>query len=223
MAEFSHIQGELPTLDTGSEQIVEPAFREKIKKLFGESFGYDPQMTTYIHATSRELAEKIITDGLLIGAGLNSTAVSLGRNFEANLRQLRFTHNHNPVVVFIRIPIMHQQVKEMRSQGLLPPGFMPEQLFAKEPEIKPNKDSNNEKSEEIAISPEYIKGFYDKDTDEWVENPLYWQNIIIRKGKELGWTQEKIQKQISDKWQEIKEKAIQRLKQESERYKNEDQ
>lgn len=189
----------------------------EIKSAFGERLLSTKDSFRYIHATSRELAEQILHNGLFMFSnfGFDGVAIPLSTNNERqSIQEISNTHKDAPVVVVIAVPNFRlgQEIKLRSNNGELPQGYKPERAF-----MKPNTQDNQFNYDRI-LDNQFIEGFYDKDAGEWVNNPLYWKNTLKKQQEKYGWTEEQYKQHHAEKLDEFKAKFIQQLKSDAEEF-----
>jgi len=200
---------------------IEPKIDNPVQFVGEERLVSNSEITRAIHATNKEIADTVLVEGLMIDSkmGFAGVAVGLGTDRDRNLREVKNTHRNLPVVVFLAYPNIHKDAVSLKESGELPREFAEETLFS-EGEISQENLSGIQKTDTY-FDNELIEGYYDKEKDEWVDNPNYWERKIEQEAQQENLNSEELSRRKTERLVAIRQKAIDRLKAESKKYQEE--
>jgi hypothetical protein len=188
------------------------------RSISSEIFVSNNEITKAIHATNREIANISLQKGLMIDSrmGFAGVAIGLSQVADRNLSEITNTHNHLPVIVVAAYPNIHKDVVILKESGKLPKEFAEETLFAKG-EISQVNTSGTQKTDTY-FDNHLIEGYYDKDRNEWVCNPNYWERQVEEEAGQQGWNKQELTKRKTERLNLIRQTALERLLAKSQEY-----
>lgn len=116
---------------------------------------------TFLHRTSRNLVDKIMSEGLCCGADIRSSATWQPQDLEKAEALFRQTHKGNNAVVVVKIPRKTWETARAKARAN---GSTAEVTFREVGYFNPKKGN-------FTVRPEFVAGWIDRNSGEYHTNP----------------------------------------------------
>ncbi len=214
-----------PRLHSEHTPFADGDSRLRFQREIVDRIGFIPTSTgetqRFLRGTYLNEAEEVLRTGYGIERrfGFAGNAVPLSRQEEPVIEEMLHTHRDAPVVLLFAFPNIRLEVTRLKNDARLPREFRSE-IIAAEAVIDPTlvRSSGVTSEPNLLIEPQFIEGYYDKDSKTWFPNPLYWENQLKKQAAQEHWGDKEYQDHRANRLADLREKMIKRLDKEAEEY-----